>query len=270
MEKTCGFVRANDGVRLYYEEAGTGKPIVLIHGGGLSMDWWRRNFAPLAAEFHVVAADTRGCGRSDECDWGHRTARYAMDVREIVHTLGLHDVTLVGWSIGARTVWSYLELFGDERLRGVVLVDETVQWDVHTPPDEGENPPRQPDESHDDYRRRQMRMMFGRDHRDLSEEELAWMVASGGKPDQPGRHTLGGDYKGQDWRPLCPHIKVPTLITTGEESGARIGMEYAAEHTPGARLEVFPGCGHGLFYEDADRFNRTVADFVRGEDRTDT
>ena len=268
MEKNCGHVRANDGVQLYFEERGVGKPIVLIHGGGLSLDWWRRNFGPLAAEFHVVAADTRGCGRSAECAWGHRTSRYAMDVREIIQALGLYDVTLVGWSIGARTVFSYLELFGGERLRGVVFVDETVQWELHSPPDEAENPPQQRDESDDQYRRRQMTMMFGPGHRSLSDEELEWMVASAGPPNRPGRHTLGGDYRAQDWRPLCPQITVPTLITTGEVSGARVGMEYAADHIPNARLEVFPGCGHGLVYEDAERFNRVVADFVRGEDVT--
>ena len=86
----------------------------------MSLVWWRRNFPVLAEQFHVIAADTRGCGRSDKPAWGHRTARYAKDVYDIIEQLGLHDVTLVGWSIGARTCYSYLELFGKHRLRGVV------------------------------------------------------------------------------------------------------------------------------------------------------
>ena len=111
MKKRSGFVEANDGVRLYYEDTGCGKPVILIHGGGLSLGWWRKQIPTLSQRFRVIAADTRGNGRSDKTPWGHRTARYAMDVRQIIETLDLHDATLVGWSIGARTVLSYIELF---------------------------------------------------------------------------------------------------------------------------------------------------------------
>ena len=135
MEKRSGFVEANDGVRLYYEDTGCGKPVILIHGGGLSLGWWRKQVPALSQRFRVIAADTRGNGRSDKTPWGHRTARYAMDVRQIIETLDLDEVTLVGWSIGARTVLSYIELFRDYRLKGVVLVDEVPSIEVHDPPD---------------------------------------------------------------------------------------------------------------------------------------
>ena len=146
MEKRSGFVEANDGVRLYYEDTGSGKPVFLIHGGGLSLGWWRKQVPALSQRFRVIAADTRGNGRSDKTPWGHRTARYAMDVRQIIETLDLHDATLVGWSIGARTVLSYLELFRNYRLKGVVLVDEVPSIEVHDPPDPPDPPePPEPD-----------------------------------------------------------------------------------------------------------------------------
>ena len=64
MTQTSGYVIANDGVRLHYDEAGAGKAVVLIHGGGLSNVWWERNLPALSRRFHVIAPDTRGCGRS--------------------------------------------------------------------------------------------------------------------------------------------------------------------------------------------------------------
>jgi pimeloyl-ACP methyl ester carboxylesterase len=168
-------------VRLYFEQAGSGKPVMLVHGGGLSSVWWQRNFSVLAKEFHVIAADTRGCGRSDNPEWGHRTARYAKDVHEIIETLGLHDVVLVGWSIGARTCYSYLELFGRHRLRGVVLVDETVAYEVHEPPPRGSEP--QPGESTEAYQRRTMRAMVSpQDPAQVGDDELEWMMASAKRP----------------------------------------------------------------------------------------
>jgi hypothetical protein len=59
-EVRSGSVATNDGVRLYYEEAGAGPPVVLVHGAGCSLRWWSRNFTALAARFRVVAL---GLGR---------------------------------------------------------------------------------------------------------------------------------------------------------------------------------------------------------------
>ena len=97
MTPTHGHVIASDGVRLHYDEAGTGKAVVLIHGGGLSNIWWKRNLPELSRRFHVIAPDTRGCGRSQRTPWGHRTARYAADVREIIHALVVCQSLTVGY-----------------------------------------------------------------------------------------------------------------------------------------------------------------------------
>ena len=260
MTPTHGHVIASDGVRLHYDESGTGKAVVLIHGGGLSNIWWERNLPELSRRFHVIAPDTRGCGRSQRTPWGHRTARYAADVREIVHALGLHDVTLVGWSIGARTCYSYLELFAAHRLRAVVLVDETVHTSVHNP-----RPPsseQQPGESDRDHRRRSMRTMLGPVYGlQACDDEIDRLVDSASSY-APAGETLRPDYHAQDWRPLCPAIKVPVLVTTGRHSGALPGCRYAADHIPGARLEIFEDSDHAPFYSEAEKFNRALADFV--------
>ena len=282
MEKRSGFVEANDGVRLYYEDSGSGKPVFLIHGGGLSLGWWRKQVPALSQRFRVIATDTRGNGRSDKTPWGHRTARYAMDVRQIIETLDLDEVTLVGWSIGARTVLSYIELFRNFRLKGVVLVDEVPSIEVHDPPDreperdtepgaepdpdpsepDAEPEPESPPEDETERRRRQLRSMFV--SLDVPDAELDVLLEESREntPDQGG--TLGPDYQAQDWRPMLPSIDLPVLITTGGRSGAYPGCRYMYEHIPGARMEVFEESGHVLFYEEPDRFNAVVAEFIDG------
>ena len=257
LEKTTGFVEANDGVRLYYEDTGHGKAIVLIHGGGLSMGWWSKQIPVLSRRFRVIAADTRGNGRSDKTPWGHRTARYAMDVRQIIESLDLDDITLVGWSIGARTVLSYIELFRGSRLKGVVLVDEVPSVEVHDPPEpETEAPP----EDEVERRRWELRKMFV--SLDVSDEDLDRLLAES-KENIPAQGvTLGPDYRAQDWRPMLPSIHLPVLITTGGKSGALPGCKHMFEHIPGARIEVFEHCGHVLFYEEPDRFNAVVTKFI--------
>ena len=261
MERRTGFVEANDGVRLYYEDTGQGKPVVLIHGGGLSLGWWRWQIPVLSQRFRVIAADTRGNGRSDKTPWGHRTARYAADVREIIESLDLHEVTLVGWSIGARTVLSYIELFRDYRLKGVVLVDEVPSIEVHDPPEpEAKTETESPPEDEAEHRRRQLRNMFV--SLDVSDEELDVLLEESRENTLAQGVTLGPDYQAQDWRPMLPSIDLPVLITTGAKSGAFPGCRYMYEHIPGARMEVFEHSGHVLFYEEPDRFNAVVAKFV--------
>jgi len=263
LEKRTGFVRANDGVRLYYEDSGSGKPVFLIHGGGLSLGWWSRQVPALSRRFRVIAADTRGNGRSDKTPWGHRTARYAMDVRQIIETLDLDDVTLVGWSIGARTVLSYIELFRDYRLKGVVLVDEVPSIEVHGQNDSN-GPPEpdsdQPPKDETERKRRELRKMFV--SCDVSDDELDRLLAESSENAPAQGVTLGPDYQAQDWRPLLPSIDLPVLITTGGKSGAFPGCKYMHEHIPGARMEIFEKSGHVLFYEEPDRFNAAVAEFV--------
>lgn len=288
LENRTGFVDANDGVRLYYEDAGSGKPVFLIHGGGLSLGWWRWQVPALSQRFRVIAADTRGNGRSDKTPWGHRTARYAMDVRQIIETLGLDEVTLVGWSIGARTVLSYIELFRYYRLKGVVLVDEVPSIEVHEPPEPPE-PDAEPDaesaaepepetrpgseddpppddvskfEDETERKRRQLRSMFV--SMDVPDAELDELLDEGRENTPAQGVTLGPDYQAQDWRPMLPSIDLPVLIATGGKSGACPGSKYMYEHIPGARLEVFEDSGHALFYEEPDRFNAVVAGFIDG------
>ncbi|MXZ75099.1 MAG: alpha/beta hydrolase [Gemmatimonadetes bacterium] len=282
MEKRSGFVEANDGVRLYYEDSGSGKPVFLIHGGGLSLGWWRKQVPALSQRFRVIAADTRGNGRSDKTPWGHRTARYAMDVRQIIETLDLDEVTLVGWSIGARTVLSYIELFRDYRLKGVVLVDEVPSIEVHGPPDPPEpdadadpesaadadpeirpgSKPDPPPEDETERRRRQLRSMFVSP--DVPDAELDVLLEESRENTPAQGVTLGPDYQAQDWRPMLPSIDLPVLIATGGRSGAYPGCKYMHEHIPGARMEVFEDSGHALFYEEPDRFNAVVAEFIDG------
>ena len=261
MEQRTGFVEANDGVRLYYEDAGSGKPVILIHGGGLSKGWWRKQIPVLGRRFRVIAADTRGNGRSDKTPWGHRTARYAMDVREIIESLGLREVTLVGWSIGARTVLSYIELFRGYRLKGVVLVDEVPSIEVHDPPDDSSEPDVDtPPANETEHRRRQLKSMFV--SLEVSDEELDDLLEESRENTPAQGITLGPDYRAQDWRPLLPAIDLPVLIATGGGSGAFPGCKYMHEHIPGARMEVFERSGHALFYEEPDRFSAVVAEFV--------
>jgi len=89
-----------NGTRLYYREAGEGRPVLLIHGSGIDSDAWGPIFDDLAADHRVIAYDRRGYTRSRAQPAGS-WAEHADDAAALLHELGATPATVVGWSGGA-------------------------------------------------------------------------------------------------------------------------------------------------------------------------
>ncbi len=115
------YFTSNDGVRLFYEDTGQGRPLILIHGWTFSGRFFHRNISTLAEHARVITVDLRGHGRSDKPDRGYRISRLAADLNNLLEQLNLRDVTLLCWSLGAPVIWSYLELFDRDRVRDITL-----------------------------------------------------------------------------------------------------------------------------------------------------
>src|SRR5881409_1266028 len=88
-------------IELYYEDHGSGKPAVLIHGWPLSGASWEKQVAALLAAGHrVITYDRRGFGRSSKPASGYDYDTFAEDLQKLIQTLDLRDVALVGFSMG--------------------------------------------------------------------------------------------------------------------------------------------------------------------------
>ena len=101
-----------DGTTLSYQEAGEGRPLVLVHGWSQSAEQFLYQFNAFSASHHVIAFDQRGHGLSSRPDYGYRISRLAMDLRELLVGLDLDDVAILGHSMGCSVIWCYLDLFG--------------------------------------------------------------------------------------------------------------------------------------------------------------
>ena len=107
------FFQTSDGLWLYYEVTGEGRPIVLIPGFGEALTMWQYAVPVLSQRFQVVCLDPRGHGRSMKAAGNNRQKRMAQDIRELIDHLGLEDVLLVGHSLGGAIVATklFLRLF---------------------------------------------------------------------------------------------------------------------------------------------------------------
>ena len=112
-----------DGTRIRYVEQGTGPSVVLLHGLGASIYTWREVIGPVAAAgFHVVAFDNRGFGSSDKPKSGYTAAAYANLTVDLLDSLHLSDVVLVGHSMGGE-IAALATLRAPQKVRGLVLID---------------------------------------------------------------------------------------------------------------------------------------------------
>lgn len=109
-------------IELYYEDHGTGKPIVLIHGWPLSGRSWEYQVPALVeAGYRVITYDRRGFGNSSQPWNGYEYDTLAADLHQLLEQLDLQDVTLVGFSMGGGEVARYIAAYGTNRVSKAVF-----------------------------------------------------------------------------------------------------------------------------------------------------
>lgn len=113
---TVGTENSTD-VELYYEDHGTGQPVVLIHGYPLDgASWERQSRELIAAGYRVITYDRRGFGRSSKVGTGYDYDTFAADLNTVLETLDLRDVILVGFSMGTGELARYVARHGHDRV----------------------------------------------------------------------------------------------------------------------------------------------------------
>lgn len=257
-----------NGTRLHYEERGEGPPVVLVHGVWMSGRFFSRQLSALSREHRVISLDLRGHGRSDEVHLGHTLPAYARDLHAAIAELGLRDVVLLGWSMGAFVVWEYLDQFGEENVAATVIVDESAtdykwpDWDYGFA-DLGELATIMAavQEDREPFVRGFIPAMFKEEPR---EEDVAWMLEEITRPAESVASAILFDQTVRDYRPVVSRIGVPTLLCFGrdEKLFPVAAGEDLAQRISDSRLVVFEESGHCPFLEEPDRFNAEVERFI--------
>jgi pimeloyl-ACP methyl ester carboxylesterase len=259
-----GFAAVN-GTRLYYEVAGEGTPVALIHGFTLDTRMWDDQFLPLAAHYRVVRYDARGFGRSD-LPTGEPYSPHD-DLRALLEHLGLGPAAITGLSMGGGIAADFAIAHPDAT-RALVLLDAALGghrfspgWGAASKPiwaaarEEGVAAAKERWLAHD---------LFAPAH---EQPAVAARLA-----------TIVGDYSGWHWlnrdtargveppalaRPNA--ITAPTLAIIGERDVPDFHAMAATlkEGLPNARLVTIPGVGHMANMEAPQAVNRAILDFLR-------
>jgi len=121
-------------IDLYYEDHGSGKPVVLIHGYPLSGASWEKQLPVLLAAGHrVITYDRRGFGKSSQPTSGYNYYTFAEDLRKLVGQLELRDFALVGFSMGGGEVARYIGKYGSAGVSKAVFIASIPPYLLKTP-----------------------------------------------------------------------------------------------------------------------------------------
>lgn len=268
----------SDGTGIFYKDWGVrdAQPIVFSHGWPLSADAWDTQMLFFANEgFRTIAHDRRSHGRSDQFWHNNHMDQYADDLAELIATLDLHDVILVGHSTGGGEVTRYVGRHGTARVAKVALIGAVPPLMLRTEA----NPGGLPIAVFDGIRKGTYdnRSQF---FRDLTIPFYGYnregAVISEGIRDDFWRQGMMGGLKGQmdsirafsesDFHADLARFDVPTLILHGDDD--QIVPIDASAHASArivkqAVLKIYAGADHGLTQTHQDRFNADLLDFIR-------
>lgn len=269
------FFSTQDGTQIYYNDWGTGKPVVLVGGWPLDGDMWEYQSVFLAERgYRVITYDRRGFGRSSQPWNGYDYDTMTADLAGLIEHLDLREITLVGFSMGGGEVVRYAARHGTDRLARVVLVSSVTPYLLAGPTNEDGIDRSVFDQMIDGLRadRPGFFAKFGKGlygagmlNFTVGSDFLQWsgdmaMLAS-------PRATLAcvRTWSETDFRADVPHLTVPTLIIHGG-ADATVPLAASAQKMvgllPHAELHVYDGAPHGLFYTERDRLNNELIAFI--------
>ena len=262
-------------IDLYYEDHGTGSPVILIHGWPLSGRSWEKQVpALLDAGHRVITYDRRGFGDSSKPTSGYDYNTFAADLQKLVTKLDLRDVTLVGFSMGGGEVARYLGAYGAERVSKAVFIAAVPPFLLKTT----DNPEGVDGGIFDGIKkaiaadRLAFLSQFFSNFYNLdvlggkliSDQvvQLSWNIAAGASP----KGTLDCVAAwGTDFRKDLQGVKVPTLVIHGDADRI-LPLAATAQRThsaiQGSRLVVVEGGPHGLTWTHAENVNRQLVEFL--------
>jgi non-heme chloroperoxidase len=254
----------SDGARLHYLEAGPSQAPTILFVPGWTLPGWifERQIAALSDRFHVLALDPRGQGDSEVTRFGYTHERRGRDIGELIDHAASGPVVLVGWSLGVLDSLAWVAQAGDDRIAGLVLIDNSIGEDPAPRASGGPARPAEPPSLSPDERRARRAAfvagMFARDPgadwRDRLTDQALRMTP------ENERRLLAYDAPRAYWRAAVHSTTKPVLYAVRPRWRAQ-GETLIATH-PDAEMVVFEDAGHALFVDEADRFNALLTDFM--------
>ncbi|TRO58627.1 alpha/beta hydrolase [Candidatus Bathyarchaeota archaeon] len=262
-------------IDLYYEEQGTGTPLMLINGWGGNLNSWSPHMIDLLSEKHrVIMMDNRGTGRSGKPDIPYTIDMMAGDTASVLDALGIKKAHIMGFSMGGIITQGFGLKYPEKTLSLVlcgtqagglhrISSDPTVQMDLALIA----NP--LPEMSERDRTMKLLYLLYSREYVDANLEALILDETYSDYP-TPDYALMrqSGAIAGFSSYERLPEMKYPVLVMTGTEDVLvpPENSEILKERIPKAELVKIPGCGHGFLKQKTDEVVSHILNFLERVD----
>lgn len=266
-------------VELYYEDQGEGQPVVLIHGYPLNGHSWERQTRELlAAGYRVITYDRRGFGQSSKVGTGYDYDTFAADLNQVLETLDLRDVILVGFSMGTGELARYVKNHGHERVAKLAFLASLEPFLVQRD-DNQEGVPQEVFDGIVATAKNDRYAWFTQFYKDfynldenlgerISQEVVTanWNTATASAP--VAAYAVVSSWI-EDFREDVKAVRAagkPSLILHGDKDNIlpidATGRRFHAAFPEAEYVEV-AGAPHGLLWTHAEEVNEALLKFVR-------
>ena len=262
-------------IKLFYEDLGTGKPVIFIHGWPLNHAMWEYQLAELPNQnFRCIAYDRRGFGKSDYPWEKYDYDTLADDLKALLDQLHLTEVTLVGFSMGGGEIARYIGKYGTSKISKVVLISSVTPFLLQTNDNsEGvdksvfdelvENITKDRPAFLADFGKKFYGVSLFNDA--VSEPLLQWNQALCLMSSHKATVDCVRSFSETDFRSDLKMINVPTLIIHGDDDKT-VPIEASGNRTaqmlPNAKYLIYQDAPHGLFITEKDKLNRDLIEFI--------
>jgi len=252
-------------IELYYEIAGRGQPLLLIHGLGSSARDWELQVAFFSPEYRVVTYDVRGHGRSDKPPGPYSIPLFADDTAELIRLLGIAPAHVVGISMGGMIAFQ-LAVDAPELVKSLVIVNSAPELSLHTFKDRAQF-----------FQRllvirllgmRKMgevlsaRLLPKPEHLDLRREFVERWAQNDKRAYLDSTRALVGWSVSEH----LSEINIPALAVAADEDYSPVSVKEAyVARMPCAELVVIPDSRHATPVEQPEAFNEAVGAFLARE-----
>jgi non-heme chloroperoxidase len=262
-------------IRIYYEDHGSGSPVVLVHGYALNgQSWEKQEAALLAAGHRVITYDRRGSGASSRPSTGYDFDTLAADLHILLRRLDLRGVVLAGFAMGTGEVTRYLAAHGPGRVRAAVLIAPLLPFllQTHDNPDgisrsvfdglaariAADRPAAMKDFLDRSYN---VDVLGGDRVSDQAWQNSFYVAISA------SAHAAAGCVTAcrEDFRGDLATISIPVLVIHGDQDRV-LPYEATSRRLPAllanARSTVIAGGPHAIIWTHADEVNQALLDFI--------
>jgi non-heme chloroperoxidase len=253
------FIESAPGLELRVLSQGAGRPLVLIPGWTMTAEIWQGQFEAFASTMRVLSFDPRGQGQSGKPAHGYDSRHRAADVEALLSHLDLNGAVLVGWSLGALDVVNALQRYGSARVRGVVLVDNSVDRNYSSGPAGDRLLEEIRTQPYEAVIRNFIPSIFQAPP--PAQRLQALQQASLQTPAFAARESLAKASSGAGLAAAlrrtglpCLYMVTPRFAAEGHRLEAALGSQI---HT-----EIFEKSGHALFIDEPEHFNRSLKAFL--------